>query len=1266
MKKKLYSYILVVSTLTIYSCASYKQQYSKEVRNWEHFNPSPDKPLKHVMYLIGDAGDDAKMNTRRAPVIKYLKAKMATESKNSSALFLGDNIYPSGMPPREDVENRSDAEFRITAQLEILDDFKGKPFFIPGNHDWRGWGRKGLIRQANFIEDYLNKRHGKTDKDQYETYFIPKDGCSGPEVIELNDDVVIIAVDSQWWLADWDKDTKINDGCENRNRETFRFNFENAVRKYRNKNIVIAMHHPPYTYGPHGGKYTLKQWVFPLTQIDGKDKWYIPLPALGTIAGLFRGTIGSRQDMANKHYRDFRTAILSAAKKNGNFIIASGHEHALQFIENDGQEFIVSGSGSKRSPVGMGKGTQFKTGELGYSTISFYEGGETWVQYWQVDTSGISAKLVFRKKIKDKLPVQVEEARVDMKEYEQHADSSSQMLIRYPVKPIGNLHKIIFGEHNRSLYLEKYQFPVLDLNTFKGGVIAGKMGGGNQTNSLRVHDESGKEYVLRGMTKDVSRFLPFPFNKMVAAKFLAQENFLSTHPFAPTAVPFLAEAINVYHPNPQIYYTPTQQGLSPYNQIFGHGMNLVEERPTGKKWKKEAFFGNADRIESTPEMLENLLDKNKYKVDEAWALRTRLLDFVIGDWDRHDDQWAWAAKENKDGKVIYRPIPKDRDQAFSKYDGIVTNLASFTMPFLRQLQSFGPNVKSLKWNTWSARLFDRTFLNGLSWEQWEEQVEYVQAHLTDDVIEQAFRNWPTKAQQISSPFLITSIKARRDKLMEMAKVHYSFIGQSVNIIGTEEKERFEVNRFDDSHTQVTAFEITKKGRKKELTYQRTFDHRITKAINIYGNGDDDDFMVTGNVNKGTLVRLIGGTGKDVFTDSSEVKSGPKKTVVYDDLGVNTVNPGKETLDKRTRQYRFNIYDRRSSDSNYDITMPLPIVGFNPDDGLLVGANFNVIKYGFKKEPYASVQNFGGSYAFSTHAFKLHYTGDFISAFKKFDFYLQSYYHGPTYAFNYTGLGNASTRIVDPENYYRVRQSAIHIYPAIKKSFAGNSSFVALGPTFEISDIHRSAGRFITTDGSGLTDDIFKTKYFAGAKLLFDVNSVDNYYAPHHGVHFSTEMNLTSNLKEDRTYAGLRAQLAIYQSLDQKENFVLASQIGTGINFGDGYEFFQMPVLGGIQGLRGYRNQRFYGKSSLWHSTDLRIRFGSSYNPTLPLTYGMFGSFDHGRVWLKNEHSGNWHYSYGGGIWLAPVDVLTISIGAFIPKEEAEQKPRIAFQLGFAF
>ncbi|MCF0055968.1 metallophosphoesterase [Dyadobacter sp. CY356] len=1267
MKIKLPLLIGIAGLVLASSCASYKKnQYAGNSDEWKNSGPDQKAKLTHTMYLVGNAGNDSP--DKKAPVLQYLKTKLPTESKNSSILFLGDNIYEKGMPPREDSVERKEAEYRINSELQTLDDFQGRPIFLPGNHDWKGWGLKGLKREENYIENYLNNRRGKTDKDDFENYFLPDDGCSGPEVVELNDQLVVLVVDSQWWLTDWDKEPTINDGCDVKNRETFKFVFENLVRKYKNKNVVIALHHPPYTYGEHGGNFTVRQHIFPLTDIN--KNLYVPLPVIGSLAALFRSSIGGKQDVSNQYYKNLKAGMMAGVRKNGSFIFASGHENAMELIENERQEFIVSGSGSKTGPVRLGKGSKFASTALGYSTLSFYEGGETWVQFWQVSDDGSKSEMVFQKKIKDKLPVPKQDIQPVYTEYEHHKDSLDKPIFAKEVKKVNHAHNFFFGAHNRALYQEKYPFPVLDLATYKGGLTPVKQGGGNQTNSLRVKDPTGKEYVLRGMTKDVSRLLPFPFNQMTAAKYVAEDNFLSTHPFAPLAIPPLADAINVYHTNPKLFYVPNQPALGVFNSIFGGSMSLFEERPDGKKWKNDAFFGNADKIIGTPDLMENILKDGKYKVDEEWALRTRLLDFLLGDWDRHDDQWTWSSTKKEDGTQLYRPIPRDRDQAFSRYDGLFTNMAKLTtMPFLRQLQTYQPEIKSMKWTSWSARLFDRTFLTELSWEQWENQVKFIQANLTDQVIEGAFASWPEKARQLSAPFIIKSLKARRDNLMTLAKEHYAFIGKSVDILGTEKRERFDIERIDNEHTRVTVHEINKKGEEKGLHYDRIFDNKITRSINIYGNGNDDQFVTKGSSHKGIKVRLIGGTGKDSFADSSQVESGLRKTVIYDDLSDNNVIEGEETNDKRTGLYRYNIYDRRGTGSDYNINMPIPIVGYNPDDGFLIGGNLTMIRYGFKKEPYASLQRFGGSFSFGTKALKLNYTGDFINAFKIFDFYLDAFYHGPAYAFNYAGLGNESQRPVSDPNFYRVRQKAIHIYPSIKKRF-GNNGFVTLGPILDISKIQQTAGRYITVaDGDLNKDDIFNTKYFSGGKATFDFNNVDNIYSPHSGIRFHTDLSWVKNLKENKNFTGLRAQLALYKSLDKKERFVVASQVGTGVNFGSGYEFFQLPTLGGNQdgqGLRGYRTQRFYGKSSLWHSTDMRVKINSSYNKTLPFTFGVFGGFDYGRVWLTEYPSEKWHYDYGGGLWFAPVDIVTISVGAFFPKEKKEESPLIMFRMGFWF
>ncbi|MEO5976034.1 MAG: metallophosphoesterase [Chryseolinea sp.] len=1254
--------IAVIVLLFLSACASYKTQYSKTVRQWQNDLPSPNLELKHVMYFVGDAGNASK--SYAPPVLTYIKPKLEHAGKNSSIVFLGDNIYEYGMPPAEESAKREAAEYRITAQLQILDEFKGRPVFVPGNHDWRGWGQKGLKEQEKFIENYLNKKRGVEDKDDWENYFLPDNGCSGPEVVELNDNVVIIAVDSQWWLEDSDEEPKINEGCDVRNKASFRFIFENVVRKYKNQNVVIVMHHPPYTYGPHGGSFTFKQHLFPLTEIN--PNLWLPLPGLGSIAAFFRGAIGSKQDVAHQDYKELRTALLAGAKKNGQFIFASGHEHALEYIENGGQKFIVSGSGSKNSPVTLGKGSEFASPATGFSTLSFYEGGETWVQFYEVNLTGTDAKLLYQKKVKDKLPLEKETIQTSFREYDEHQDSTLRAVSNSDIKRIGKGQRFFLGSHNRALYLEKYEFPILDLTTFEGGVTPVKQGGGNQTNSLRVRNSKGRDYAFRGMTKDASRFLPYPFNKMVAAKFLVEDNFLATLPFAPLAVPYLADAIDVYHTNPKLYYIPSQPALGAYNGIFGGGLHLVEERPSGKHWKDAPFFGSPDKIISTPELTENLLKNNNYKVDESWALRTRLLDFLIGDWDRHDDQWTWAAFDEGKDKKLYRPIPRDRDQAFSRYDGLVPGIAQQTLPFLRQLQVYGPEIRSMKWTTWSARLFDRTFLNELNWEQWQTQVKFVQEHLTDSVIGNAFRDWPQKAREISADYLIKSLKARRNDLMKVARIHYEFLSKSVDVIGTEERERFEIERLDDYHTKVTAYEINKKDDIKHQTFERTFDSRDTKVINVYGNGDADDFVVTGNVKRGIKLRLIGGLGNDEFIDQSSVYRGPKKTIIYDDLRKNSVTADHETRDMRTNISRYNIYDRRGYDSEYDITLPLPVLGFNPDDKFLMGANFNVVRHKFKKVPYSSNQKFGATFAFGTLACKANYEADFLDVFRNTDVYIDARYHGPTFAFNFAGIGNDTRRVVKNANFYRVRQDLIYVYPALKKRFAGLSGYFTLGPTFSATHVQNTNGRFIQSYGEDSRQYIFEQKYFGGARLGFHYNNVDNLFSPHSGVKFNTTLDWTDNFNEDKQFTSLRSQLIIYKALDARENFILSTQFGYGQNFGEGYEFFQMPSIGGSLGLRGYRNDRFYGDIMYWQSTDLRVRLAASRNKILPFTLGAFGGFDYGRVWLKGEESSSWHTSYGGGLWVSPLDAFVFSLGLYQPKESFEESPRFIFKAGFGF
>ena len=116
------------------------------------------------------------------------------------------------------------------------------------------------------------------------------------------------------------------------------------------------------------------------------------------------------------------------------------------------------------------------------------------------------------------------------------------------------------------------------------------------------------------------------------------------------------------------------------------------------------------------------------------------------------------------------------------------------------------------------------------------------------------------------------------------------------------------------------------------------------------------------------------------------------------------------------------------------------------------------------------------------------------------------------------------------------------------------------------------------------------------------------------------------------------------------------------NIGDNFEFYQAASIGGIDGLRGYRNQRFTGKTSYYQNTDIRLSLTKLKTGLLPLSIGIYGGFDYGRVWLPNSKSNKWHTSSGGGFFFNGADIMTASLALF----NSDDGLRFTFGLGFGF
>ena len=141
-------------------------------------------------------------------------------------------------------------------------------------------------------------------------------------------------------------------------------------------------------------------------------------------------------------------------------------------------------------------------------------------------------------------------------------------------------------------------------------------------------------------------------------------------------------------------------------------------------------------------MIEKLADDNDNRVDDEFVLRNRLFDLIIGDWDRHDDQWRWATTGEKKDEV-YKPIPRDRDQTFFVNEGKLAKIWSRKWA-LPKFEGFDEDIDWPPGLSFNARHFDRTFLNGLSKDDWIRAAEDLKRDLTDEVIESSVRRWPAE------------------------------------------------------------------------------------------------------------------------------------------------------------------------------------------------------------------------------------------------------------------------------------------------------------------------------------------------------------------------------------------------------------------------------------------------------------------------------------------------------------------------------------------
>ncbi|HVW96894.1 MAG TPA: BamA/TamA family outer membrane protein [Mucilaginibacter sp.] len=796
---------------------------------------------------------------------------------------------------------------------------------------------------------------------------------------------------------------------------------------------------------------------------------------------------------------------------------------------------------------------------------------------------------------------------------------------------VGKVHRFFFGESYRKLWAQPVNIRIFHISKEKGGLKILQRGGGMQTKSLRLVDPEGHEWVLRTIQKYPEKVLP-PNLRETIAKDIIQDQISAEHPFSALTVPPMAQALGIPHAHPEIVYVPDDPALGKYREDFANQVFLFEER--------EPL--NVEDTDNTEKVEKKIQEDNDTRADQTLFLRARLLDFLLGDWDRHEDQWRWEQKEDSIG-TIYKPVPRDRDQVFYGTSGVFPWLVSRHL-LMAKFQSFQDHIRSInRWNL-NGRNVDRYFLNGLSQQDWQTQITFVQSKLTDQLITDAIKRMPPPIYKICGEEITKKLITRRNNLMRQGMKYYRFISQIVEIPESDKHERFDITNNPDGSVRVKVNKIKKDRSKVEQTlFDRTFDPDVTHEIRLYGLAGNDQFLVHGNYHSPITIRMIGGDDADEFIFDKDI-SGKGNRYIYDRSDEKNFLPPSSMAHLRTStDTGVNKYDKK--DFKYNFLQPLILGSYNSDYGIQLLTDFIYQKQGFRKDPYAFRQSLIVNYGFGANSLLLNYNGEFKQVFGKSDLIVNVLSKGPNYQSYFFGLGNESEYINKgpyQRKYYRNVYNFLNADVRIKHVYDDWTVSAGVLAQYYNGDADHNDDRFLKNYATLHPDQkVFNLQANAGlvAGLVFDTR--DKGIIPHNGVLWNATLSGLKSLNSDsHSYGQFITDFSFFLNPDKDSVFVVGNRIGGGVTIGNA-SYYQQLQLGGISNLRGFYSGRFTGKTMVYDNLEVRLKLFDYTSYIVPGALGLVVFNDVGRVWTPGESSTQWHDGYGGGFYLIPAQLILV-------------------------
>jgi hypothetical protein len=775
----------------------------------------------------------------------------------------------------------------------------------------------------------------------------------------------------------------------------------------------------------------------------------------------------------------------------------------------------------------------------------------------------------------------------------------------------GPLQRALLGEHYRDLWTTPVQVPLLDLESYAGGLTPEELGGGRQTRSLKLKSADGREFAFRPVDKDPSEALAPAYRGTVVDR-LVQDATSAANPAGPMIAAALLDAVGVLNARPQLFVMADQDGLGEFRDAFNGTLGYLEERP------EKGFAGSGEVVE-WDELLERLTKNTSHRVDVEEFLRARLVDHLLGDWDRHRDQWRWAGfKAGR--RTIWRPIPRDRDQALVRYDGALLEIARKVHP---KLVNFGPEYPSVLGLAWNAQELDRRLLASLNGERFQAVAESVRLAVTDSVIESAIDRVPAAYRRVRGAWLAEALRQRRDALPAHAEDLYRMLAQEVDVTGSDGTDivvarRDSLGRLDLVVTSATGV---------DTLFERTFEPGETGSVRVLtGRGQD-------------IVRLYGASGEGPLL---EIEQEPRADTVI--------------ADEATRRYRLYLprppTARAKGDSTASQQAPRdwgssfgisPRVEYDADLGLILGAQVARTDYAFSRTPYGSWVRLTTVYATAADGLRTELIADVRRVNPKLRLELRAQ-ASEIEVVRFAGYGNETpTPTPDGSGFHDVDQWQFLLAPTV--AYASSSRLQLYGGPivkYSTTDLHGdhliaqarplgSAGFGRIGMQAGVTASTSDTANFdeAEGELVLNGSLYPPIWSP------------------EATFGTFAVEAAGRVPIPLGPTPVVAGRLGAQRVWG-AFPYDEAAFLGGQRSLRGYEYQRFAGDAMLYGSVEVRVHIAEVLEHWVPTGIGVFALGDIGRVWVEGVESSKLHAAGGGGMWLSFFEernMVTLSIAS---------------------